>query len=73
MIGNDWDNVLNEEFQKEYFKELLTFIKKEYRNKTIYPAQNEIFNAFRYTDYNDVKVVILGQDPYHEPHQALLS
>ena len=70
MIGNDWDNVLNEEIQKEYFKELLEFIKDEYKNKVIYPAQNEIFNAFRYTNFNDVKVVILGQDPYHEPHQA---
>ena len=70
MIGNDWDNVLNEEIQKDYFKELLEFIKDEYKNKVIYPAQNEIFNAFRYTNFNDVKVVILGQDPYHEPHQA---
>ena len=70
MIGNDWDQVLNEEISKEYFQELLEYIKSEYKTKTIYPAQNEIFNAFRYTNFDDVKVVILGQDPYHEPHQA---
>jgi len=70
MIGNDWDYVLENEIKKDYFKDLIEFIKNEYKNKIIYPAQNEIFNAFRYTNYNDVKVVILGQDPYHEPHQA---
>lgn len=70
MIGNEWDSILNEEFQKEYFQELLNFIKKEYQTKTIYPKQNEVFNAFRYTDYSNVKVLILGQDPYHGPNQA---
>ena len=70
MIGNDWDNLLKEEYQKGYFKELLEFVKKEYKEKTIYPKQNEVFNAFRYTDFNNVKVVILGQDPYHGPNQA---
>ena len=70
MIGNHWDTILSDEFKKEYFKELIEFIKKEYKNKTIYPKQTEVFNAFRYTDYDNVKVVILGQDPYHGPNQA---
>ncbi len=70
MIGNKWDILLKEEYQKEYFRELIEFIKKEYKNKTIYPKQNEIFNAFRYTDFDNCKVVILGQDPYHGPEQA---
>ena len=70
MIGNNWDNVLNEELKKEYFQELMSFIKNEYKTKTIYPKQSEVFNAFRYTDFDDVKVVILGQDPYHGPNQA---
>ena len=70
MIGNAWDDKLKEEYKKEYFTELMNFIKKEYNNKTIYPKQNEVFNAFRYTDFDNVKVVILGQDPYHGPNQA---
>ena len=70
MIGNSWDILLKEEYQKEYSKNLMEFIKKEYKEKTIYPKQNEVFNAFRYTDFNKVKVVILGQDPYHGPNQA---
>ncbi len=70
MIGNKWDDLLKQEFQKDYFKELLEFIKQEYKTKTIYPKQNEVFNAFRYTNFDNVKVVILGQDPYHGPNQA---
>ena len=70
MIGNDWDDVLKEEFDQPYFNELIEFVKKEYKEKTIYPKQNEIFNAFRYTPYQEVKVVILGQDPYHGVGQA---
>ena len=70
MIGNDWDKFLKEEYQKEYFISLMNFIKKEYKEKVIYPKQNEVFNAFRYTDFNNLKVVILGQDPYHGPNQA---
>ena len=70
MIGNKWDELLKEEFEKEYFKKLIDFVKKEYKNKTIYPKENEVFNAFRYTDFDNVKVVILGQDPYHEENQA---
>ena len=70
MIGNNWDNLLEEEYKKAYFKELMDFVKNEYKTKTIYPKQNEVFNAFRYTSFDNVKVVILGQDPYHGPNQA---
>ena len=70
MIGNKWDELLKEEYHKDYFKKLMDFIKEEYKIKTIYPKQNEVFNAFRYTNYDEVKVVILGQDPYHGPNQA---
>lgn len=70
MIGNKWDEILKEEYQKDYFKDLIKFVKKEYKEKTIYPKENEVFNAFRYTDFDNVKVVILGQDPYHEENQA---
>ena len=70
MIGNKWDELLSVEFEKDYMKDLLSFIKKEYKTKTIYPPQNKVFNALRYTDFNNVKVVIIGQDPYHGPNQA---
>lgn len=70
MIGNLWDQYLELEYKKEYFQKLMDFVKEEYKHKTIYPKQNEVFNAFRYTDYSNVKVVILGQDPYHGPNQA---
>lgn len=70
MIGNDWDYYLEDEYNKDYFKRLTSFINSEYQNKTIYPKKSEIFNAFRYTSYDGVKVVILGQDPYHGENQA---
>ncbi len=70
MIGNDWDEILKDEMDKPYFKELINFIEEEYKEKTIYPKKTEIFNAFRFTPYKDVKVVILGQDPYHGIGQA---
>lgn len=70
MIGNSWDDYLKEEFDKEYFKNLLKYVENEYKEKTCYPPKNEIFNAFRYTRYEDLKVVILGQDPYHGKDQA---
>lgn len=70
MIGNKWDEILKEEFSKDYFRDLIKFVEEEYKTKTIFPPQNEIFNAFRYTSYEDIKVVILGQDPYHGEHQA---
>lgn len=70
MIGNNWDKFLSEEYKMDYFQTLMNFVKEEYKNKTIYPKQNEVFNAFRYTDFDNVKAVILGQDPYHGPNQA---
>jgi len=70
MIGNDWDQVLESEYKKEYFTKLESFVKSEYENKIIYPKMNEIYNAFRYTSFNDIKVVIIGQDPYHGENQA---
>ena len=70
MIGNDWDNILKDEYEKEYFKELQNFVIQEYKTKTIYPKLSEIFNAFVKTRYDDVKVVIIGQDPYHGEGQA---
>ena len=70
MIGNDWDQYLEEEYRKPYFNDLINFVESEYEHKIIYPKKNEIFNAFRHTSYEDVKVVILGQDPYHGEHQA---
>ena len=70
MINKKWDVLLKDEFSKEYFKNLGNFVKEEYRTKICYPAYADIFNAFRYTDYDDVKVVILGQDPYHGEGEA---
>lgn len=69
-IAESWKNVLHEEFDKGYFKELVEFIKQEYQSQTIYPAGKNIFRAFDHCDFEDVKVVILGQDPYHGPGQA---
>ena len=65
MINKKWDIVLKDEFQKDYFKKLGIFVKNEYMNKTIFPPYENIFDALRFTDYDDVKVVMLGQDPYH--------
>lgn len=70
MINRTWDDFLNWEFQQPYFRQLSQFLKKEYAEKTIYPPKQEVFSAFYYTDMDKVRVVILGQDPYHEPHQA---
>lgn len=70
MFGNDWDDILKDETKKEYFQVLIETLKDQYHRKTIYPKQTEIFNAFRKTSYKDIKVVILGQDPYHGPNQA---
>lgn len=69
-LGNDWDEILKDEFKKEYYQRLRIFLVEEYRHHTIYPDMYDIFNALRYTAYKDVKVVILGQDPYHGPNQA---
>ena len=65
MINKKWDIVLKDELKKEYFKKLGIFVKKEYKTKTIFPPYKNIFDALRFTDYDEVKVVILGQDPYH--------
>ena len=70
MIGNKWDEILEEEYEKAYFKDLMEFVKKEYKEKTIYPYYPNIFNALKYTDYDNLKVVILGQDPYHGMGEA---
>ena len=69
-IEESWKRVLSSEFEKEYFKTLRDFIHSEDRNKTIYPPAKQIFNAFDSCPFESVKVVILGQDPYHEPSQA---
>ena len=69
-IGNSWDTLLADQFESEYYKNLRQFLKYEYSHYTVYPHMNDIFNALRITDYNDVKVVLLGQDPYHGPGQA---
>ncbi len=69
-IGNEWDELLREEFEKEYYLKLCKILANEYRSQTIYPDMYDIFNALRYTSYSDVKAVIIGQDPYHEEGQA---
>lgn len=69
-FGNNWDILLRDEFEKDYYRNLRKFLVSEYRTKTIYPDMNDIFNSLKFTDYKDVKAVILGQDPYHEPGQA---
>lgn len=69
-IGNDWDEILENEFQKEYFKKIKSFLIQEYENKRIFPPKREILSAFQLTPLKDIKVVILGQDPYHEVGQA---
>lgn len=69
-IGNSWDEILKEEFQKEYYLKLREFLKYEYSHYTVYPDMNNIFNSLKYADYNSLKAVIIGQDPYHEPNQA---
>lgn len=70
MINNDWDLALSDEFKEDYFLKIMDFINEEYDSKTVYPPYDEIFNAFRLTPLGNVKVVILGQDPYHEEGQA---
>ena len=70
MINKKWDIILEQEFKKDYFRKLGIFVKDEYKNKIIYPKYQNIFNALRYTDYDEVKVVILGQDPYHGENEA---
>ena len=71
MFHNSWDLVLQEEMKKSYFRYIKDFIKEERLSKTIYPPANDLFNAFKLTDFKDIKVVILGQDPYHGEKEAM--
>lgn len=70
LTNNKWDNILQKEYKLEYFQQLLNFLNEEYKQKTIFPEFNNIFKSLIFTDYDDVKVLILGQDPYHGIHQA---
>lgn len=70
MIQNDWLDAIQPEFSKPYYKELFEFVKQEYSNTVVYPPADDIFNAFHFTPLSKVKVLILGQDPYHYVHQA---
>ena len=70
IIGNDWDGILSGEFEKDYYKMLRAFLKSEYSSHKIHPDMYDIYNALKWTTYADTKVVILGQDPYHEEGQA---
>lgn len=69
-IGNDWDGILKEAFESDWYRALREFLKEEYSRYTVYPDMRDIFNALKATAYSDVKVVILGQDPYHNPGEA---
>lgn len=69
-IGNDWDEILKDEWEKPYYLKLREFLKNEYKTKTIYPKADDIFNALKYSSFKDAKVVIIGQDPYHGEGQA---
>ena len=69
-IGNDWDEILKDEFSKEYYLKLRAFLKSEYKSHCIHPDMYDIFNALKWTSYANTKIVILGQDPYHEVGQA---
>ncbi|MEG1520310.1 MAG: uracil-DNA glycosylase, partial [Clostridia bacterium] len=69
-IGNDWDELLKDEFASENYKAIHEFLKTEYQTQTVFPPMDDIFNSFKLTAFKDVSVVILGQDPYHELGQA---
>ena len=69
-LGNDWDEILQDEFKSPYYLQIRQFLKNEYSTQTIFPPMHDIFNALKYTPFESTKVVILGQDPYHEPGQA---
>ena len=70
MVGNNWDIILKDEYNKEYYRNMVKFLNNEYKDKVIFPLKSNIFKAFSMTDYNEVKVVILGQDPYHGVNEA---
>lgn len=69
-IGNDWNGVLKDEFEKEYFEKLTDFVKTEYKSEVCFPPVKDIFNAFKMCSFSNTKIVILGQDPYHGKGQA---
>lgn len=69
-IGNEWDDFLEKQYEHLYYQKINEFVKNEYETKTVYPPKENIFNAFKLTSLSNIKVVILGQDPYHEPGQA---
>lgn len=69
-LGNSWDEILKDEFEKDYYQKIRKFLIHEYNNYKVYPNMYDIFNALKLSDYNDIKVVIIGQDPYHEEGQA---
>lgn len=69
-LGNEWDVILKGEFEKEYYRKIRRFLASEYQKHTVYPDMYDIFNALKYTSFSQVKAVIIGQDPYHEPNQA---
>ncbi len=71
MFHNSWDEILQDEMQKSYFKYIKEFVKSERLSKTIFPPAQDLFNAFKLTDFKDIKVVILGQDPYHGEKEAM--
>ena len=70
MIQNDWLDAIGSEFKEPYYKELYQFVKQEYSTNVVYPPSDDIFNAFHFTPLSEVKVLLLGQDPYHNEHQA---
>lgn len=70
LVGNKWDEILDSEYHKEYFKKIVRFINEEYKIKEVYPPKERILRALSLTDYDNVKVVILGQDPYHGVGEA---
>lgn len=70
MFNTNWDLLLKDEIKKDYFQKLMAYLDDAYLTKTIYPSKDNLFTAFNLTDYNEVKVVVLGQDPYHNHHQA---
>ena len=69
-ISSDWSEILKDEFEKQYYIDLCSFLENEYNTKKIFPPKEEVFNALNYCSYNDTKVVIIGQDPYHGEGQA---
>ena len=69
-IGNSWDQILKEDFESESYLKLREFLKQEYKTHVVYPDAHDLFNALKYTPYENVKAVILGQDPYYNPGQA---